>query len=146
MKMTKVYHSVDKAAMPVVSTYKKAELQFVWQTSWGMSTHMVGKIIMTHGDDIGLLPPRVAPIQVVIFPIWRKDERKGSVMAAALQVGLKKTDVCVKLDATEKKTPGWKFNFWEMEGVPSKIKLVMDVGLLVLYGVPVLRSGVGDGV
>jgi prolyl-tRNA synthetase len=93
---------------------------------------MIGGIIMTHGDDIGLLPPRVAPIQVVIVPIWKKDEQKESVMAAALQVGLKKTDVCVKLDATEKKTPGWKFNFWEMEGVPSKIRLVHEMWLRIM--------------
>jgi prolyl-tRNA synthetase len=89
---------------------------------------MVGGIIMTHGDDIGLLPPRVAPIQVVIVPIWKKDEQTESIMATALQVGLKKTDVCVKLDATEKKTPGWKFNFWEMEGVRSKIRGSMRCG------------------
>jgi prolyl-tRNA synthetase len=94
---------------------------------------MVGGIIMTHGDDIGLLPPRVAPIQVVIVPIWKKDEQKGSVMATALQVGLKKTDVCVKLDATEKKTPGWKFNFWEMEGVPSNIKLVHEMWSRIMF-------------
>ncbi len=107
-------------------TDEKGELQFVWQTSWGMSTRMVGGIIMTHGDDTGLLlPPRVAPIQVVVVPIWKKDEQKEGVMAAASRVvgALKSIGIRVKLDATEQKTPGWKFNFWEMKGVPIRIEI-----------------------
>ncbi|KAG0597534.1 hypothetical protein M758_12G002600 [Ceratodon purpureus] len=102
------------------------DLQYVWQTSWGMSTRMVGGIIMTHGDDTGLLfPPRVAPIQVVVVPIWKKEEQKAGVMAAAVKTEsiLKSAGVRVKLDATDQKTPGWKYNFWEMKGVPIRIEI-----------------------
>ena len=104
----------------------KGELQYVWQTSWGMSTRMVGGIIMTHGDDTGLLlPPRVAPVQVVIVPIWKKETQREEVLAAANKVEsmLKSSGVRVKLDASEQKTPGWKFNFWEMKGVPIRIEI-----------------------
>lgn len=107
-------------------TDEKGELQYVWQTSWGMSTRMVGGIIMTHGDDTGLLfPPRVAPVQVVIVPIWKKEEQKDEVLAAATKSEsiLKHAGVRVKLDASEQKTAGWKFNFWEMKGVPIRIEI-----------------------
>jgi len=81
---------------------------------------------MTHGDDTGLLfPPRVAPIQVVVVPIWKKEEQKADVMAAAEKTEriLKAAGVRVKLDAAEQKTPGWKYNFWEMKGVPIRIEI-----------------------
>lgn len=107
-------------------TDENGDLQYVWQTSWGMSTRMVGGIIMTHGDDTGLLfPPRVAPIQVVVVPIWKKEEQKADVMEAAEKTEriLKAAGVRVKLDAAEQKTPGWKYNFWEMKGVPIRIEI-----------------------
>jgi len=107
-------------------TDENNDLQYVWQTSWGMSTRMVGGIIMTHGDDTGLLfPPRVAPIQVVVVPIWKKEEQKADVMASAEKTEriLKAAGVRVKLDAAEQKTPGWKYNFWEMKGVPIRIEI-----------------------
>ncbi len=102
------------------------ELQYCWTTSWGLSTRMVGAIIMTHGDDQGLvLPPRLAPIQVVIIPIYRNDEQKGRVLAVAEQVqkALEESAIRTRLDDREGYTPGWKFNDWEMHGVPLRIEV-----------------------
>lgn len=104
----------------------QGEQQYIWQTSWAISTRMVGGVIMTHGDDMGLmLPPRLAPVQVVIIPIWKSDEEKGTVLSAAASVEkhLKSEGVRIKLDASEQRTPGWKFNFWEMKGVPLRIEI-----------------------
>eukprot|EP00252_Welwitschia_mirabilis_P003296 TRINITY_DN13389_c0_g1_i1.p1 TRINITY_DN13389_c0_g1~~TRINITY_DN13389_c0_g1_i1.p1 ORF type:complete len:546 (+),score=116.70 TRINITY_DN13389_c0_g1_i1:209-1846(+) len=98
----------------------------VWQTSWGVSTRMVGAIIMTHGDDKGLLlPPRVAPIQVVIIPIWKKSDDIDRILEAAsnLEKILNNAGVRVKRDSSDQRTPGWKFNFWEMKGVPLRIEI-----------------------
>ncbi|KAG2709824.1 hypothetical protein I3843_05G235000 [Carya illinoinensis] len=98
----------------------------VWQTSWAISTRFVGGIIMTHGDDAGLmLPPRLAPIQVIIIPIWKKDAEKMEVLNAASSVKevLQTAGVQVKLDDSDLRTPGWKFNFWEMKGVPLRIEI-----------------------
>ncbi|GLT33749.1 hypothetical protein SLA2020_083130 [Shorea laevis] len=100
--------------------------QHVWQTSWAISTRFVGGIIMTHGDDAGLmLPPKVAPIQVVIVPIWKKEDDKTEVLNAASSVMevLKTAGLKVKLDNSDQRTPGWKFNFWEMKGVPLRIEI-----------------------
>ena len=100
--------------------------QYAWTTSWGMSTRIIGATIMVHGDQAGLiLPPRVAPHQVVIVPIWRKDEEKGDVMALVDKVAalLKKVGVRVKVDAAETKSAGWKFNEWELKGVPLRIEI-----------------------
>ena len=99
--------------------------QLVWTTSWGLSTRMVGAVVMTHGDDQGLvLPPRLAPIQVVIVPIWRKDQERADVMAAAEQLFARlKTVARVELDTREGYTAGWKFNDWEMRGVPLRVEI-----------------------
>ncbi|GLU13117.1 hypothetical protein SLE2022_297630 [Rubroshorea leprosula] len=100
--------------------------QHVWQTSWAISTRFVGGIIMAHGDDAGLmLPPKVAPIQVVIVPIWKKEDDKTGVLNAASSVleVLKTAGLKVKLDNSDQRTPGWKFNFWEMKGVPLRIEI-----------------------
>ncbi|KAL5727284.1 proline--tRNA ligase [Ranunculus cassubicifolius] len=105
---------------------ENGQKQHVWQTSWAISTRYIGGIIMTHGDDAGLmLPPKIAPIQVVIVPIWKKAEEKEKVLDAALSVEkvLKSSGVRVKLDSSEQRTPGWKFNFWEMKGVPIRIEI-----------------------
>jgi len=102
------------------------ELQYAWTTSWGVSTRMVGAIIMGHGDNQGLmLPPRLAPYQVVIVPIWRKERERTSVLAAADRVNqvLKDAGVRVKLDAREELNAGFKFNDWEMRGVPLRIEI-----------------------
>uniref|UniRef100_A0A0D6R449 proline--tRNA ligase n=1 Tax=Araucaria cunninghamii TaxID=56994 RepID=A0A0D6R449_ARACU len=107
-------------------TDENGQRQHVWQTSWAVSTRMVGGIIMTHGDDTGLmLPPRMAPIQVVIVPIWKTADEKGGILevASILEKMLKESNIRVKLDESEQKTPGWKFNFWEMKGVPLRIEI-----------------------
>ena len=102
------------------------ELKYVHQSSWGVSTRMVGGIIMTHGDDAGLqLPPRLAPIQVVIVPILKKGMDGDAVMGAvqAMELGLKGAGVRVKVDASSDRTPGWKFNNYEMLGVPVRVEV-----------------------
>ncbi|CAN6868989.1 unnamed protein product [Brassica oleracea] len=105
---------------------ENGERQHVWQTSWAVSTRFVGGIIMTHGDDTGLmLPPKIAPIQVVIVPIWKKETEKTGVLSAASSVKevLQAAGVRAKLDDTSERTAGWKFNFWEMKGVPIRIEI-----------------------
>ncbi|KAK2653965.1 hypothetical protein Ddye_013821 [Dipteronia dyeriana] len=107
-------------------TDENGQRQHVWQTSWAVSTRFIGGIIMTHGDDTGLmLPPKIAPIQVVIVPIWKKADEKTSVLSAALSVKevLQNSGIKVKLDDSEQRTPGWKFNFWEMKGIPMRIEI-----------------------
>ncbi|HKE06975.1 MAG TPA: proline--tRNA ligase [Candidatus Acidoferrum sp.] len=101
-------------------------LQHCWTTSWGLSTRFIGAIIMVHGDDQGLvLPPRLAPIEAVIVPIYKNDDEKASVMKAAkeLKAQLVKADLRVHLDEREGFSPGWKFNDWEMRGVPVRVEL-----------------------
>jgi hypothetical protein len=91
------------------------KLQYCETTSWGLSTRMIGAIIMVHGDDQGLvLPPRIAPIQVVLTPIYKNDAEKSTVMEAARRVlvELKTVGVRTKLDDREEVTPGFKFNYW----------------------------------
>jgi len=102
------------------------QLQHCWTTSWGVSTRMIGAVIMTHGDDKGLvLPPRLAPIQVVIVPISKTDEERAQVMPVAEDIlkRLQAAGVRVKLDDRTELTPGWKFNDWEMRGVPLRIEI-----------------------
>jgi prolyl-tRNA synthetase len=99
---------------------------YVWQTSWGFSSRMIGAMIMIHGDDKGLIiPPRVAPIQVVIIPIPYKGADEQLITAAARQVygDLKKAGVETILDDRSEYTPGWKFNEWELRGVPIRIEI-----------------------
>jgi prolyl-tRNA synthetase len=100
-------------------------LQHVWTTSWGVSTRLIGAVIMAHGDDSGLmLPPRVAPWQVVIVPIPR-GAWKESVLPAceAIRAELAASGLRVKLDADESQTPGWKFAEYEMRGVPLRLEI-----------------------
>lgn len=102
------------------------EMRYCHTTSWGVSTRMVGAIIMAHGDDQGLrLPPVIAPIQVVIVPIWRKDTERGDVMTHAqrAQAALQDAGIRVHLDDREDQTPGFKFNDWEMRGVPVRVEI-----------------------
>ena len=99
---------------------------FAWQTSWGVSWRLIGGMIMTHGDDKGLvLPPRIAPIQVVIIPIYYSDDEKNSVIQKARQIKdeLSKVDLRVHLDDRDQLTPGFKFNDWEMKGIPIRIEI-----------------------
>jgi prolyl-tRNA synthetase len=100
--------------------------QHCWTTSWGLSTRVVGAIIMVHGDDQGLIfPPRLAPYQLVIVPIYKTDEEKASVMKCArrLRAELSDANIRVKLDEREGSSPGFKFNDWEMRGVPLRLEL-----------------------
>ncbi|MGH7730706.1 MAG: proline--tRNA ligase [Candidatus Eiseniibacteriota bacterium] len=104
---------------------EQGKRQHVWQTSWGMTTRMIGGVIMTHGDDQGLkLPPRVAPVQAVVVPIWRKDAERGPV--TELVERLRRTltgKVRVLVDDREQYTPGWKYNEHELRGVPVRLEV-----------------------
>jgi len=102
------------------------ELQHCWTTSWGLSTRFIGAIIMVHGDDQGLImPPRLAPFQVVVVPIYRSDAERATVLEAAgrVKTHLVAGGVRVKLDERDGVTPGFKFNDWEMRGVPLRIEI-----------------------
>ncbi|MCJ7511620.1 MAG: proline--tRNA ligase [Anaerolineales bacterium] len=99
-------------------------LQYCWTTSWGLSTRFIGAIIMVHGDDKGLiLPPRLAPHQVVVVPIYKNDEEKAAVMQAIAQLEQQLTGFRLKVDRREGFTPGYKFNDWEMRGVPLRLEI-----------------------
>jgi prolyl-tRNA synthetase len=98
--------------------------QYCWTTSWGVSTRFIGAIIMTHGDDQGLImPPKLAPIQVVIVPIFRNDAEKAAVMPVVEQVKTELSMFRVKVDERTEMTPGFKFNDWEMRGVPLRLEI-----------------------
>ena len=100
---------------------KEGQLEHVWQTSWGVSTRLIGGLIMSHSDDKGLvLPPKLAPVKSVLVPIYRKDEEKGPVLEAAHRIG---KDVGAKVDDREGQTPGAKFFHWERRGVPVVLEL-----------------------
>jgi prolyl-tRNA synthetase len=102
------------------------KIDYVWQTSWGVSTRLIGGLIMTHSDDTGLiLPPRLAPIQTVVVPIYRKAKEKSQVMEAASKMAadIRAKGISVELDDREGKRPGEKFYEWERKGVPIRIEL-----------------------
>ncbi len=99
---------------------------FAWQTSWGVSWRLIGAMIMVHGDDKGLvLPPKVAPIQVVVVPIYRNDEGKEKVLPKANEIKekLESKDIRVHVDDRSELSPGYKFNDWELKGVPIRIEI-----------------------
>ena len=99
---------------------------FAWQTSWGVSWRLIGAMIMIHGDDKGLvLPPKVAPMQVVIVPIYKNDEGKNSVLPKVEEIRnqLESKDIRVHVDDREGMSPGYKFNDWELKGVPLRIEI-----------------------
>lgn len=101
-------------------------LQYCWTTSWGLSTRFVGAIIMVHGDDQGLvMPPRLAPYQSVIVPIYRKEEERGVVLEAVKRIRqeLAAVGVRVKVDDRDNLTPGFRFHEWELRGVPTRIEI-----------------------
>ncbi|MCC7129352.1 MAG: proline--tRNA ligase [Anaerolineae bacterium UTCFX2] len=100
------------------------EMQYAWTTSWGLSTRFIGAVIMTHGDDQGLvLPPRLAPIQVVVIPIYKSDQEKSLVMESVERVRAELAGFRIKVDDRPEVTPGFKFNDWEMRGVPLRIEI-----------------------
>lgn len=105
---------------------KENKLDYVWATSWGVSTRLMGALIMTHSDDNGLvLPPKLAPIQVVIVPIYRSQEQLDTINAkvAPIVENLKKQGVSVKYDNADNKRPGFKFADYELKGVPVRLVL-----------------------
>jgi len=113
-------------AFDVTFLNRENQLEYVWATSWGVSTRLIGGVIMAHGDDHGLiLPPRIAPYQVVIVPIWKNDDDKQRIKELAEQLlkGLRDQQIRYFYDDSEQNTPGWKFNQWEMKGVPLRIEI-----------------------
>jgi len=113
-------------AFDVQFTNKTGALDYVWGTSWGVSTRLIGGLIMAHSDDEGLvLPPRLAPIQVVIIPIHKNEEQLERVRKKAieLQDALRKKGIRVKIDDDDQQTPGWKFAEYELKGVPIRLVL-----------------------
>ena len=105
---------------------RDGEQKFPWSTSWAVSTRLIGALVLVHGDEKGLiLPPRIAPIQIVIVPIWRKDEEKAVVEEAvsAVESQLREAGLRVEVDRRDTVTPGFKFNDWEMRGVPIRLEI-----------------------
>jgi len=111
-------------AFDVKFTSKEGKLDYVWATSWGLSTRMIGALIMAHSDDQGLvLPPQLAPIQVVIVPIYKQDAEREAIgeLADTLIAELKAKGISVKYDDRDTQRPGFKFAEWELKGVPVRI-------------------------
>jgi prolyl-tRNA synthetase len=100
------------------------ELKYVYATSWGVSTRLIGAMIMTHSDDNGLvIPPKLAPLPVVIVPIWRSDEEQEKVLGAARAITADWDPLFCKLDNRDQYKPGYKFAEWELKGIPVRIEL-----------------------
>ena len=113
-------------AFDVKFTTKEGKQEFVWATSWGVSTRLMGALIMSHSDDSGLvLPPRLAPIQVVIVPIYKNAEQLEQInqYVAPLQKALQAKNITVKYDNRDTHKPGWKFAEYELKGVPVRIAI-----------------------
>ena len=113
-------------AFDVKFSNKGNQLDYVWATSWGVSTRLVGALVMAHSDDEGLiLPPKIAPLQVVIIPIYKGDEQKAQIDKKANEItgNLKRLGVRVKYDDNDNNRPGWKFAEYEMKGVPVRLAL-----------------------
>jgi prolyl-tRNA synthetase len=98
--------------------------EYAWNTSWGVSTRLVGGLVMTHGDDQGLaMPPRLAPVQVVIIPIYRKEEERERVLGKAKEIAERLGGIRTHIDDRDKMSPGAKFYEWETKGVPFRIEV-----------------------
>ncbi len=113
-------------AFDVKFTDKENKLDYVWATSWGVSTRLIGGLVMAHSDDDGLiLPPKIAPIQVVIVPIYKGDEQKAAIDAVIIPIinTLKTNGIRVKYDDSDTARPGWKFAEYEMKGVPVRVAI-----------------------
>lgn len=113
-------------AFDVKFATKEGKQEYVWGTSWGVSTRLMGALVMAHSDDEGLvLPPRLAPIQVVIVPIYKTDEEQQKIAEVAenLKKSLKKKRITVKFDDRDTHKPGFKFAEWELKGVPLRIAI-----------------------
>lgn len=113
-------------AFDVKFTDRDNKLDYVWATSWGVSTRLIGALVMAHSDDDGLiLPPKIAPLQVVIVPIYKGEEQKAMITTKAneIVVQLKQLGISVKYDDSDTSRPGWKFAEYEMKGVPVRIAI-----------------------
>jgi prolyl-tRNA synthetase len=113
-------------AFDVTFQTQQGTREFVYATSWGLSTRMIGALIMAHGDDNGIvIPPKLATIQLAIVPIFRKPEERARVMEAANRIAASCRDagIGVKVDERDQHSPGWKFNDWEKRGVPLRMEL-----------------------
>ena len=113
-------------AFDVTFLNKNNEREYVWATSWGVSTRLIGALIMVHGDDKGLrMPPRIAPIQVVMIPIYKNEEERSKVIEKLnkFRKELEESNIRVYIDDDDSKRPGWKYNEWELKGVPVRIAL-----------------------
>ena len=113
-------------AFDVKYSDKENKLEYVWATSWGVSTRLIGALVMAHSDDQGLiLPPRIAPLQVVIVPIYKGEEQKAAIDAKvnAITAELKAMGIRVKYDDSDNARPGWKFAEYEMKGVPVRLAI-----------------------
>ncbi|MGI6339604.1 MAG: proline--tRNA ligase [Bacteroidales bacterium] len=113
-------------AFDVQFTDKNGKLDYVWATSWGVSTRMIGALIMAHSDNHGLvIPPKLAPLQVIIIPIFKNEEQLSAISARAnmIKSELEKAGISVKYDDRDNNTPGWKFADYELKGVPVRIAL-----------------------
>ena len=106
-------------------TDQNNSIQTAWTTSWGVSTRLIGALIMTHSDDEGLvLPPRLAPTQVVVVPIYKNDAERSAVMAAVARITAEwKGRLRFKIDDRDQITPGFKFNEWELKGIPVRVEV-----------------------
>jgi prolyl-tRNA synthetase len=115
-------------AFDVKFSDKNNTLDYVWATSWGVSTRLIGALIMAHSDDQGLvMPPRIAPLQIVFVPIYKGDESKAIIDAKANEImnSLKALGIRVKYDNSDNTRPGWKFAEYELKGVPVRVALGM---------------------
>ena len=113
-------------AFDVKFSDRENKLDYVWATSWGVSTRLIGALVMAHSDDDGLiLPPRIAPVQVVIVPIYKGDEQKSLIdeKVNGIVIELKNAGVRVKYDNSDQARPGWKFAEYEMKGVPLRVAI-----------------------
>jgi len=113
-------------AFDVKFTSKEGKQEYVWATSWGVSTRLMGALIMAHSDDAGLvLPPKLAPIHVVIVPIYKTDEERAEIVALVDEIvaGCNVKDITVKFDDRDTYRPGFKFAEWEMKGVPLRLTI-----------------------
>lgn len=113
-------------AFDVTFVDKEGKIDYAWATSWGVSTRLIGALIMSHSDDNGLvLPPHLAPIQVVIIPIYRSDEQLNKIRekVGGIVANLKKLGISVKFDDADNRKPGWKFANYELKGVPVRLAM-----------------------
>ncbi|HEY8139456.1 MAG TPA: proline--tRNA ligase [Nitrososphaera sp.] len=127
LQMGTSHHLGQNFSKPFEIKYlgKDTHEHFAWQTSWGVSWRLIGALIMVHGDDKGLvLPPKIAPVQVVIVPIFKdKDAQQVKAHASEVEMELKRAGIRSHMDGRDEYTSGWKFNEWEMKGVPLRINI-----------------------